>query len=123
MEGDLPGEKEGDCHLQETGNRKNLIGMPQRNIYLISVSKLFWQKKLAEMFSVQKPGAEFVPSWLAAETAPFYSCDKCQSVAQALPRCGVLLDPQHYPGVYNRRNSFLCELIPTSFNDIHSKRG
>lgn len=81
------------------------------------------------MFSVQKPGAEFVPSWLAAETAtcgalaPFYSCDKGQSVAQALPRCGVLLDPQHYPGVYNKRNSFLCELIPTSFNDIHSKRG
>lgn len=66
MEGELPEEKEGDCHLQETGNRKNLIGVPQRNISLVSISNLFffWQKKIAEMFNMQKPDAEFVRSWL-----------------------------------------------------------
>lgn len=42
MEGELPEEKEGDCHLQETGNRKNLIGVPQRNISLVSISNLFF---------------------------------------------------------------------------------
>lgn len=86
------------------GKRKGDLGRERdslechREISALSLIFNLFCKKIAEMFSIQEPGAEFVPSWFPAETAtsgaPFYSCDKCQSVAQALPRCGVLLDPQ-----------------------------
>lgn len=89
--GNLLGEEERGFHLQESGNRENLIGVPQRNISLVSISNLFCKKKIAEtsskiaeIFSTQEPGAESVPSWFPAETAtcgapaPFYSCDKRQ---------------------------------------------
>lgn len=130
MEGDLPGEEEGESYPQETGNRKNLIGMLQRNMSLVPISNLFCKtKKIAEMFSIQKPGAEFVPSWLQKQPHvglwPHFipvTNDKvwnkpCQDVVSSWT------SRHPCPEVYNRRNSLLSELIPTSFNDTHSKRG
>lgn len=90
---------------------------------------LLQKKKIAEMFSIQKPGAEFVPSWLQKQPHvglwPHFipvTNDKvwnkpCQDVVTSWT------SRHPCPEVYNRRNSLLCELIPTSFNDTHSKRG
>lgn len=96
MEEDLPGEEEGGSHLQETGNRKETertsLGC-HKEISALSLFPTFFFAKHSKKkkFSIQKSGAGTAT---CGAPALFYSCDKCQSLAQTLPRCGVLLDPQ-----------------------------
>lgn len=88
MEGDLPGEEEGRVSSSGDWKQKEPYWDATKKYQPCPYFRPFFAKKIAEMFSIQKPGAEFVPSWFPAEKAtcgapaPFYSCDKCQSVAQ-----------------------------------------
>lgn len=81
------GKRKGTVICRRLGTERASLGC-HKEISALSLFPTFFGKKIAEMFSVQNPSTEFVPSWLAAETAtcgaptPFYSCDKCQSVPQ-----------------------------------------
>lgn len=111
------------------GTERTSLGCYKEISALSLFPTFFAKKKIAEMFSIQKPGAEFVPSWLQKQPHvglwPHFipvTNDKvwnkpCQDVVSSWT------SRHPCPEVYNRRNSLFCELIPTSFNDTHSKRG
>lgn len=126
MEGDLSGEEEGGSHLQETGNRKETertsLGC-HKEISALSLFPTFFFAKhskkknfLYRNLVQEQPHVGLQPHFIPVTSAKVWH-KPCQDVVSSWT-------PRHpCPGVYNRRNSFLCELIPVNFNDIHSKRG